>query len=348
MADENHSGSPARRRRKTVSNAPAPLAHPMAPDGIFSVPPCSFDIEGYVPFSWAVYWMVPKKINNSKADINVRDWKVSRSKLVSWIGSKKVTLMGRRFGRSENKPLPPELLVNHPAVDWVCCPPDHLDWPPPPNTPFLQCYYCPAIKYWQHTWTSSDLFFNASHIPEWTHLQVNMTEVVVASKTSVPQPEPSAAVPPEFVTIDLPTRNGNGTPQKWEIVGWTPTTSNAAPELFDAQAERRGTAAPAAAKKADDASAAGPAPIVLPALQAAAEETPASPHKTDHPSGIKAQAALLAIRKAFPDGIPAKTEVPDKPFCKTVREKLSPAMALPPQKGGMSDTTILRAAGRKK
>jgi hypothetical protein len=61
---------------------------------------------------------------------------------------------------------------------------------------------------------------------------------------------------------------------------------------------------------------------------------------------IKAQAARKAIREAFPNGIPPKTEIPDKLFCKAVRERLSPAMALPGEKGGM--TTILRSANRKK
>lgn len=151
--------------------------------------------------------MVPKKINNLKVDIKVRDWKISRSKLVFWIGSKKVTLMGRRFGRSENLRLPPLLLVNHPSVDFTWCLHDDSDWPPPPDTPYLQCTYCPDIKDW-HSWPSSDVFFDASHVPQWTHLQVNMAEVVAASKMSAPQPEPPSA-PPEVGWIEnLPlTRN---------------------------------------------------------------------------------------------------------------------------------------------
>jgi hypothetical protein len=98
-------------------------------------------------------------------------------------------------------------LVNHPIVNlnWYA---DSSDWPPPPNTPYLLYRYCADIKDW-HPGFSSDEFWNARHLPEWTHLQVNMAEVIAASKASAPQREPPPpAAPPEVETIDQELAQG--------------------------------------------------------------------------------------------------------------------------------------------
>jgi hypothetical protein len=91
-----------------------------------------------------------------------------------------------------------------------------------------------------------------------------------------PQRGPSSATQPEVETIDLPQgRLSNSImPPRLEIVGCSPTTWSNSPGPSDVQAEWRSAAAPAAVKKADDASTAALAPITLPMLEAAAEEPP--------------------------------------------------------------------------
>jgi hypothetical protein len=171
------------------SSRPLGAERTAAVDRVVLVPPCSVDVEGYTPFSWAVYWMVPKEVIDSKAGIKVGTWEAGCSKLVSWIGSKKVTLIGRRPGEGENKPLPPELLANHPVVDWGLDSFGELDGSrkhlalPWPNTPFLRLCYCPDYEHWQRG-EFNDQFFNTKHRIEWTHLQVNMIEVVAALEAS--------------------------------------------------------------------------------------------------------------------------------------------------------------------
>jgi len=63
--------------------------------------------------------------------------------------------------------------------------------------------------------------------------------------------------------------------------------------------------------------------------------------------GAKAQAAAKAILKTFPNGVPDRTMMGNAALVEAVRENLSPAWNEPVIKGGMHDSTILRAAGRK-
>lgn len=64
-------------------------------------------------------------------------------------------------------------------------------------------------------------------------------------------------------------------------------------------------------------------------------------------NSYKQDAALRAAREIFGDEIPDQTQVPNKTLCSKVRGKLPPDMAATPDKGGISNDTILRAVGRK-
>lgn len=63
--------------------------------------------------------------------------------------------------------------------------------------------------------------------------------------------------------------------------------------------------------------------------------------------GAKGKAARKALNEAFPHGVPPTTEMTNAALAAQVRAKLSAAMAADSGKGGLSDSTILREAGRK-
>jgi hypothetical protein len=183
-----------------------------AGDRVVLLPPCTVKTEGYVSLSQAVYWKVPKESINSMAGIKLRDWEAGYSDLVSWIEAKKVTLFGRRPGEGLNEVISAEILANHPIVDWTFDTFGELDGArrhltePWPDSPFLRCCYCPDFEHWQRAF--NDQIFDAKHKVQWTHLQVDMAEVVAASKTTTSQREPLSAVPSEVATINLPIRYG--------------------------------------------------------------------------------------------------------------------------------------------
>jgi hypothetical protein len=72
-----------------------------------------------------------------------------------------------------------------------------------------------------------------------------------------------------------------------------------------------------------------------------------APPRSDSAGGYKEKAALQAISKIFGNAVPDQAQMSNKTLCIKVREKLSSDMASPPEKGGISDDTILLAAGRR-
>jgi hypothetical protein len=159
------------------------------------LPLCRVEVDGYVPFSRAMYWMAPKEVSGSTVGIIIGNWEQACTTLVSWIGSGKVALVGRRPGSGKNELLPAETLANHAVVDVTFEWSGELDGSlkhlsaPWPDTSFLQCCFSPDDEHWQREAGFTDQFFNAKHRVEWTHLQVNMAEVIAASKLLAQQRE---------------------------------------------------------------------------------------------------------------------------------------------------------------